>query len=95
VREGREIERKRAGDNVHLQRGASVAGGVDGVAAKWQDGGAARVARQQAAAAGLVDPRARGGDFIGRPWEPRHAGPGSVRVEAVPRCGWTRAQARV
>jgi hypothetical protein len=34
------------------------------------EGGTARAARQKAAAAGLADPRARGGYFIGRPRGP-------------------------
>jgi hypothetical protein len=58
-----------------------------------EGGGAARVARQKAAAAGLAGPRARGGGFIGWPWEPRRAGSGSVRAETVPHRGRTQARA--
>jgi hypothetical protein len=56
----------------------------------------ARAARQEAAAMGLADPRARGCGFIARPRVPWRAGPGRrVAGEAVPCRGWTRARARV
>jgi hypothetical protein len=74
AREGEETEGIRAGDNAHLHMellqwaGAMERrdGGVPELGG--EGGGAARVARQKAAAAGLADPRARGGGFIGRPW---------------------------
>jgi hypothetical protein len=61
-------------------------GGGDGAAAEWRDcsvpelggegGGAARVARQKAAAVGFAEPKARGDGFIGWPREASTCGPG-------------------
>jgi hypothetical protein len=83
----RETEGKRAGDDAHLhaelQQRAGVMERRDGGVPKLgsEGGGATRVGRQKAAAAGCAEPRARGGGFIGRPRASACA-PGGVHAAA-------------
>jgi hypothetical protein len=75
-------------------------GGGDGAVAEWQDGGvpelggegggAARVARQKAAAAGCVEPTARGGGFIGQLREASMCGLGQ-RTSGVRDMPWSNS----